>query len=175
MVTHVHFDHVGNLKALAARCGCPVAIHTKEASLLSGGTVVFPPGINLFGHVAASVGRGFASFLKFSAVKPDIFVADELSLEPFGVSGKIIATPGHTSGSVSVPLPDGTVCVGDLAANHFPGRIGPVLPPFADDRLSLVESWRRLLDMGARTICPGHGPPFPAKFLRRTMESLQSD
>jgi len=172
LVTHVHFDHVGNLKAMAQRCRCPVAIHTNEAPLLMGGAVVFPPGINLFGNVAASVGRGLAPLLKFSAVTPDILVEEELSLEPFGVPGKIIATPGHTIGSLSVLLADGTACVGDLAANHYPGRIGPILPPFATNRDMLLESWQHLLDVGAKTICPGHGPPFPAQYLRTTMASL---
>jgi len=172
VVTHVHFDHVGNLKALATRCRCPVAIHAKEAPLLRGGAVVFPPGINLFGRVAGSVGRGFAPLLKFSAVKPDVLIADELSLEPFGVPGKVIATPGHTGGSVSVVLPNGTICVGDLAANHYPGRIGPILPPFAENVPLLLESWTRILDTGAETICPGHGPPFPAKYLRSVMKGL---
>jgi glyoxylase-like metal-dependent hydrolase (beta-lactamase superfamily II) len=173
VVTHVHFDHVGNLKTLAQRCGCPVAIHTDEAPLLASGTVVFPPGTNLLGTVAASLGRGISPLLKYAAVTPDILVSDELPLEPFGVPGKILATPGHTQGSVSVLLPDGTACVGDLAANHLPGRIGPVFPPFADNRDRLLQSWRRLLDDGAKTICPGHGPPFAAKHLRRVMRALQ--
>lgn len=170
VVTHVHFDHVGNLKVFAERCGCPVAIHTAEAPLLADGSVVFPPGTNLFGTVAASLGRGISPLLKYAAVKPDILVSDELSLESFGVPGKILATPGHTQGSVSVLLPDGTACVGDLAANHFPGRVGPIFPPFADNRDTLLGSWRTLLKDGARTICPGHGPPFPASYLRSAMQ-----
>jgi len=170
VVTHVHFDHVGNLKTLADRCGCPMAIHTAEAPLLAGGSVVFPPGTNLFGTVAASLGRGISPLLKYAAVEPDILVSDELSLEPFGVPGKILATPGHTEGSASVLLPDGTACVGDLAANHFPGRIGPIFPPFADNPDTLLESWRILLKAGAKTICPGHGPPFPASYLRSAMK-----
>jgi glyoxylase-like metal-dependent hydrolase (beta-lactamase superfamily II) len=172
VITHVHFDHVGNLKALRERCGCPVAIHANEAPLLSHGTVVFPPGTNLFGNVAASVGRGLAPLLKFSAVKPDIQIAKELSLERFGISGKIIATPGHTIGSLSVLLPDGTACVGDLAANHFPGRLGPIFPPFADNVTALLESWDLVLNAGAKTICPGHGRPFPAEYLRTTMQAF---
>jgi glyoxylase-like metal-dependent hydrolase (beta-lactamase superfamily II) len=173
VVTHVHFDHVGNLKILAERCGCPVAIHADEAPLLADGSVVFPPGTNLFGTIAASLGRGISPLLKYAPVTPDILVPDELSLEPFGIPGKILATPGHTQGSVSVLLLDGTACVGDLAANHFPGRVGPIFPPFADNRDRLLESWHLLLNGGAETICPGHGPPFGAQYLQRVMHALQ--
>jgi len=171
VITHVHFDHVGNLKALRERCRCPVAVHAKEASLLSQGSVVFPPGTNLFGKVASSLGRSLAPLLKFASVEPDLLVSKELPLERFGVSGSIIPTPGHTVGSLSVLLPDGTACVGDLAANHLPGRLGPILPPFADNVTELFRSWRHLLDAGANTICPGHGRPFPAESLRTAMES----
>jgi glyoxylase-like metal-dependent hydrolase (beta-lactamase superfamily II) len=172
VVTHVHFDHVGNLKALQDRCGCPVALHANEAPLLNHGTVVFPPGTNLFGKVAASVGRGLAPLLKFSGVKPDILIAKELSLQRYSVSGKIVATPGHTYGSLSVLLPDGTACVGDLAANHYPGRTGPIMPPFASDVAMLMQSWQHLLDGGVKTICPGHGHPFPAEYLRTNMQAF---
>ena len=172
VITHVHFDHVGNLKTLKERCGCPVAIHTNEASLLSQGAVVFPPGINLFGKLAASIGRALAPFLAYRPVTPDILIEEKLALEPFGVSGRIIATPGHTRGSLSVLLPDGTACVGDLAANHYPGRLGPIIPPFADNVTALMQSWQHLLDEGARTICPGHGHPFQAECLRTTMRAI---
>jgi glyoxylase-like metal-dependent hydrolase (beta-lactamase superfamily II) len=173
VITHVHFDHVGNLKALAERCGCPVAIHSNEAHLLRQGEVVHPTGTNLFGNVAASLGRGLAPFLKFAAVKPDIIVAEELSLEQFGVSGKIISTPGHTPGSLSVLLPNGTACVGDLAANHYPGCIGPIVPPFADNMNTLFDSWDLLLRAGAKTICPGHGAPFSSEHLRTAMAAFK--
>jgi glyoxylase-like metal-dependent hydrolase (beta-lactamase superfamily II) len=172
VITHVHFDHVGNLKTLQQRCGCPVAIHINEAPLLKEGAVVFPPGTNLFGKVAASLGRGLSPLLAYSAVTPDILIEQELSLEPFGVSGKVIATPGHTRGSLSVLLPNGTACVGDLAANHYPGRLGPIIPPFADNVTVLMQSWQDLLDRGAETICPGHGSPFQAECLRSTMQFL---
>jgi glyoxylase-like metal-dependent hydrolase (beta-lactamase superfamily II) len=172
VITHVHFDHVGNLQSLKSLCGCPVAVHVAESPLLRMGAVAFPPGTNVFGKVASFVGRRFAPLLKYRPVVPDILISEDLSLDPFGVSGKIIVTPGHTTGSLSVLLPDGTAYVGDLAANHYPGRLGPVLPPFASDVAVLLRSWQHLLDRGAETICPGHGHPFHAEALRSTMQTL---
>lgn len=174
VVTHVHFDHVGNLKALTKRCGCPVAIHVKEASLLSHGTVVFPPGTNLFGRIASRLGRSLVPLLKFAPVQPDLLVSNELPLKRYGVQGSIIPTPGHTAGSLSVLLPDGTACVGDLAANYLPGGLGPIVPPFADNVRELFRSWKHLLDAGAKTICPGHGVPFSAQSLQTALEARQA-
>jgi len=37
---------------------------------------------------------------------------------------------------------------------------GPEEDPFAHDQAQLVESRRRLLDLGPRLIVPGHGAPF---------------
>jgi glyoxylase-like metal-dependent hydrolase (beta-lactamase superfamily II) len=32
-----------------------------------------------------------------------------------------------------------------------------------------MESWRKLLDMGARTVYPAHGKPFPADVMRKAV------
>lgn len=180
VVTHAHFDHVGGLQTITEVCGCPVAIHPVEGDLVRCGRVVFPPGINWFGKTASSLGRAFGGrafggrLFQFPAADPDILVSEEMSLEDFGVSGKIVPTPGHTPGSLSVLLPDGAGFVGDSAANYLPGRLGPILPPFADDVGQLLESWNRILLGGARLICPGHGRPFHAELLRREMKRFHA-
>jgi hydroxyacylglutathione hydrolase len=174
VITHVHFDHVGALKALKTRCRCLVAVHAKEASALSHGAVVFPPGTNLLGKMASLLGSTVGkTFMKYPPVKPDILVSEEMSLSPFGVSGKIIPTPGHTANSLSVLLPSGEAFVGDLAANYLPGNLGPIFPPFAENVEALLQSWENLLKAGARIICPGHGRPFSAHLLSRKMRSLR--
>jgi len=167
VITHAHFDHVGSLKVIKQLCDCPVAIHEKEAPLLRGGTVVFPPGTNLFGKISSYLGRKLMkSFFRFPAVEPDIIISEDFSLEPFGVPGNIISTKGHTQGSLSVLLSTGEAFVGDLAANYLPFGLGPIFPPFAENVSELLTSWQRLLSSGATTVCPGHGKPFKAELLR---------
>ena len=58
-----------------------------------------------------------------------------------GVALKVIHTPGHSSGSVSILLETRDVFVGDLAMNKFPLRLTPGLPIFAEDWAKLKESW----------------------------------
>ncbi len=108
--------------------------------------------------------------LQISATKVDIVLGDEeTSLAPFGIPGRVLYTPGHTMGSVSVLLESGDAFVGDLAMNGLPLRLGPGVPVFADDLELVKKSWRLLLDQGAKTIYPGHGKPFPADVLRKAL------
>ncbi len=53
-------------------------------------------------------------FLKHEAppVEPDVLLHGETSLEEFGVRARVIETPGHTAGSVSVVLPGGEIIAG---------------------------------------------------------------
>jgi glyoxylase-like metal-dependent hydrolase (beta-lactamase superfamily II) len=39
VVTHIHFDHVGSLKAIKEMCGCPVAVDETESQLLMPETI----------------------------------------------------------------------------------------------------------------------------------------
>ena len=100
--------------------------------------------------------------------KVDIALGDEeFSLAPFGISGKVLYTPGHTLGSVSVLLDSGNAFVGDLAMNGIPFHFRPGLPIFAEDLELVKRSWRLLLDQGAKVIYPGHGKPFRADIISR--------
>lgn len=83
-------------------------------------------------------------------------------LEEFGVNGSIVPTPGHTKGSMSIVLPTGEAFVGDLAVNF----IGSVFPPFAENVQDVMISWRKLVNLGANTIFPSHGPPFNVNLLK---------
>jgi len=98
--------------------------------------------------------------------KVDIILSDEdYPLKEFGIQGKILFTPGHSRGSISVVLDTGEAFVGDSAMSGFPLTIGPNLPVFAEDLSLLKESWTKLIDNGAKTIYPGHGKPFPIEKL----------
>ena len=97
------------------------------------------------------------------------FVADELSLDEYGIAGRIVYTPGHTAGSISVLLDSGEAVVGDMAMNSLPMRLSPGLPVFAENLSQLMESWRMILKQGVATIYPSHGRPFPADVMRKAL------
>ena len=103
-------------------------------------------------------------------ISVDIAVKDEgLSLEEYGLAGRLIHTPGHTSGSLSLLLDSGEAFIGDLAMSSRNLRFGPGLPLFAENYEQVKQSWQKLLDLGAKMIYSGHGKPFPAEALRRQL------
>jgi glyoxylase-like metal-dependent hydrolase (beta-lactamase superfamily II) len=112
----------------------------------------------------------FMPLVHIPATQVDLVLSDEeSSLVDYGIPGKIIYTPGHSMGSVSVLLETGDTFVGDLAMNKFPLRLNPGLPIFAEDWQKLQESWKLLLDAGARTIYPAHGKAFSADVIRKAL------
>ena len=77
----------------------------------------------------------------FPPVKADLVLGDnDQSLEEFGISGKIIYTPGHTFGSVSVLLDSGEAFIGCLIQNKAPFVLKPRLPVYAKDIELLKKS-----------------------------------
>lgn len=73
-------------------------------------------------------------------------------LAGLGIAGQIVPTPGHSDDSVSLLLDDGSAFTGDLTipALAEPANAGTV-----------QRSWRRLRELGAARVHPGHGPIFP--------------
>lgn len=167
VITHGHFDHIGAAAALREALRAPVAIHAADARWLREGVAAWPRALTCWGKVMRSVGIRVLPHLRaIPALEPDVLLGDDgLDLEPYGVSGKIVHTPGHSAGSVSVLLESGDAFVGDLAMNGFPMCLHPSFGIFAHDPELVPHSWRRLVALGATTIYPAHGRPFPATAL----------
>ena len=166
VITHVHYDHLGCLASILALSGADVLVHAAEAEVLKTGSTPLPCGTNPLARAIVSAFGGFApKEHPERGVVPTIIVEGEFDLSCFGVQGKIIPTPGHTAGSVSVILDSGDAFVGDAATN-MPGlNRRSVFPPFADDPAALFLSWEKLLETGAETFRPAHGAPFDRKKL----------
>ena len=94
---------------------------------------------------------------------------EEFSLEEYGISGKVVYTPGHSSGSVSVLLETGEAFIGDMAMNKFPLRLSPGMPIYAENWSKLIDSWQMLLNKGVKTVYPSHGGPFSVDIIRKEL------
>lgn len=141
VLTHFHYDHVGAADAIRSATGARVAIHRADAEDLRRGgrldlkpTGLFPrliaPGINKTDQ---------------TPVTPDLELGDEEDLTRHGGFGRSFSTPGHTPGSISVVLDDGTVFAGDaLTAGMVTRRAGG--PMFVEDAESTRASIRAIAD-----------------------------
>ena len=68
---------------------------------------------------------------------------------------KVIATPGHTKGSIGVDAGEAGVIVGDALMNF----LSPTVSLLYHDEQSLLRSAQRLSALGARRVYFGHGKP----------------
>jgi len=166
IITHCHWDHVGCLKEIRNMTRAKVVVHKNEKNLLEKGELTLPPGVTRWGKIMGTLLKAIGRKTSTEPNKVDFVMEDEdYSLEEFGIPGEIVFTPGHSLGSISVVLDSGEAFIGDMAMNSFPLTIGPNLSIFAEDIFALKNSWRKLIDKGAKKIYPGHGKPFPIEKL----------
>lgn len=165
--THGHFDHVGAAAELRRATDAALAVHRGDVGWVRSGTFQWPAGVTPWGtFVRRFLGPLMIPFMRFRPTEVDVELGDEgLDLAPYGVTGRVVHTPGHSPGSVSVLLASGEALVGDLAMNGPPMCLKPSYGVFAHQPELVSASWRRLLDLGARTVYPAHGRPFPATAL----------
>jgi glyoxylase-like metal-dependent hydrolase (beta-lactamase superfamily II) len=170
VLTHEHWDHIACARQIKEITGAQIAMHRHARAPLEGGYVANPPGATTWGRMLIWVIAQATSRVHIPAAEVDVVLGDEgLPLAAYGIPGKVLHTPGHSSGCVSVLLETGEAFVGDLAMNMLPMRLTPGLPIFAEDMQQVRESWQRLLKEGAQTVYPAHGKPFSADVMRKAL------
>jgi hydroxyacylglutathione hydrolase len=173
-ITHGHWDHWGSLSGIVELTGAETAINYREAPWLEEKRVRIPGGIGIWGKSVFILLSLMKSNIKagLMTISADIALKDEeFSLGSFGIKGKILHTPGHTEGSMSLLLDSGDAFVGDLAMSGFPRINGPGPFVLGEDIKAMKRSWQLLLEKGAVKIWPSHGNPFSANVLREYFNS----
>jgi len=162
ILSHSHFDHAGAASGIKKSTGAKIAVHKSDQEMFESGEAILPTAVTPWGKITRKMMKPAMSIFNFDGSPADIIVTDAgLSLEEYGIPGRIIHTPGHTPGSISVLLENGDAFVGCLTHNAPPFRLNPNHPIFAEDLNQLWKSWEFLIDQGAKMIYPGHGSPFP--------------
>jgi len=170
VLTHGHWDHIGSARGIKELTGAPVALHGRDKDWLEKSLISLPPGVTPWGRLFVNIMAIFMPFVHIDATDVDIVLDEgEFSLAAYGIPGRIIYTPGHSMGSVSVLLDTGEAFVGDLAMNKFPLCLSPGLPILAENMQLVKESWKMLLDKGAKNIYPAHGKSFSADVIRKAL------
>ena len=141
VLTHFHFDHVMAADAVLAATNASLAIHHVEAAYLSD-----PPA--LFRYFTPSVPRGLVA---------DLLLHDGDDLAVGQLNTKILHTPGHSPGSVSlwIAQEEGVFC-GDVLFREGVGRAD--FPGCSREALERSIRERLFALPDETTVYPGHGP-----------------
>ncbi|KOV25583.1 hypothetical protein ADK90_05990 [Streptomyces sp. XY413] len=167
VVTHGHIDHFGSAAELHRLTGAPVAGHVADLGPFRTGRAREP--YLPTGRMGRLMARNKKLHMRVEPFEPGVLLTGETDLEDFGVAARIMPTPGHTAGSVSVLTSEGDLVAGDLIANSFFGLVRgrPANPPFHDDPLLNLASLRRMLDLNPTRLHVGHGTPLEPDRVRR--------
>lgn len=166
VLTHVHFDHCGCAAFLKAE-GVPVIASEKAVAPLLRGD---QEGKSLVSAAESLPWVGTflrsKSLVKFPPTQIDYLVADSLDLSEFGVEGEVIATPGHTSASVSVMLANRSALIGDLLMGGvlgLPPAWKPNFHPVSSDNASVLQQIIAMRESGFVHFHVGHGDTLAAR------------
>lgn len=172
LITHGHWDHIGSLYPIQQMTGAQVAVHYYDQPWVENGNPAFPQGVNSYGKAMVWLADRLIH-PRLPPVNVDC-VLDEngMSLANYGIPGRVIYTPGHTKGHVSVVLDSGEAFVGDMANNDWYLRLTPGLAVLADDIQTLVGSWKKILPLGIKRVYPAHGPDFPVDVMQKEISNF---
>ena len=114
VLTHGHWDHIGSVKDIKELTGAKVLMHQKDMHFLEESYPSQPPGLTTWGKISLGLAKLISPFIHISKFEVDMVTEDDvISLVEFGIPGKVIPTPGHSWGSLSVLLDSGDGFVGD--------------------------------------------------------------
>jgi hydroxyacylglutathione hydrolase len=164
VLTHTHFDHADNAAFIREKFRTRVIVHTSEADFLRRGISPLPAGTVLPTRILLLLARRMGSFFDYDPCLVDREVHEEFDFSGIGRQVRLLHTPGHSPGSVSLVVDDEIALVGDAMFGVFPCS---VFPPFADDVERLVSSWGKLLDTGCRLFIPAHGSAVDRSLLEK--------
>ncbi len=148
LLTHVHFDHMMAATEVREATGAPLLVPKEDADALA------DPRRSLVGMLPVAG----------TVPTPDRLLTEGERIGEGELTLTVLATPGHTPGSVCY-RGDGILLTGDTL---FAGSVGRTDFP-GGDGTALRRSLRRLSNLeGEYTVLPGHGPETSLETERRT-------
>jgi hydroxyacylglutathione hydrolase len=136
--SHAHLDHIMAVKPVVEATGAPFLLHSADLSLA---------------EQLPAIARSWLGQEVAPAPRPDFMVADGDDVEIPGVELRVLHTPGHTQGSISI-YGGGMLFSGDTL---FRGSIGRTDLPGGDYAQIIRSIADRLLTLPDETIVlPGH-------------------
>lgn len=139
ILTHAHWDHIGDLDKVQKATNAQVLIHAEDARALQ------------------NPKRNFSFFMGSSSSfpAPDRVLQDKDVIKVGKLTIEVIHTPGHTPGGISLKVGDNlitgdTLFAGSVGRSDFPGGSHKQLIKSIKEKLLLYPPETK--------VWPGHGP-----------------
>lgn len=154
IITHGDTDHTGNCLFLRKRYNAKIAAHPHEGETCETGDLAR----NRKNKRSFFLRTGFAisKIVIKNKFIPDISLDDGDDLSAYGFNARVIHTPGHSLGSVSILTADGDFFCGDFLVNSRE----PSINHLVDDPAEMAASVEKIKALKIRKIYPGHGRAF---------------
>jgi glyoxylase-like metal-dependent hydrolase (beta-lactamase superfamily II) len=154
LITHSDWDHIGSLRPLHKASGARTYASQLEALAMAEGRPSRP--------TKTPSTTPFVRRLKRFFFRPPRFQVDEILVDgqvlPILGGLKVIATPGHCPGHVSLFSPStGILFCGDSMVTEA-DQILSSRPVYTWDAALAQEAVKTQAALGARILCSGHGP-----------------
>ena len=167
ILTHTHFDHAQNAAAVIDIFHTHLIVHESEAAYLATGDSPLPKGTTWPAKLLMKYMGNFIRWInRYAPAANVISISTAFDLAPLGFDAKIIHTPGHSKGSVTIILENEIALTGDSMYGQLPGN---VFPAFADDAKLMVQNWKTVMDTGCSIFLPAHGRAISRKLLAREL------
>ena len=154
ILTHGHLDHIGNAAYLRDKYGSKIAMHGDDVRMAESGDMF----IDSKGLMVSVVGGlmkllGLSGYERFT---PDVYLDDQQDLSEYGLPAKVLYTPGHSNGSISLLTEEGALFCGDIYGNAKK----PEVTTLIQDQNDLDASVNRINGLDVHRVYPGHGSKF---------------
>jgi len=153
ILTHSDIDHIGSIADLKNATGALVAIHEIEVPYLLGEKKK-----KLKGMIGGLIGLIFGILFKF--MKPQNIVPDITLKEGDFIGGlKVIYSPGHTEGSISLYNAETALFSGDAIITDKHSNIKGFNNIATSDTLEAAKTINKIKNLKFEVLLPGHGSP----------------
>jgi hydroxyacylglutathione hydrolase len=183
-LTHHHKDHAGLIDFCTKQNPqVRIIMHEATAGFVDIGInhvtpqTVYPTRrMNYLYRMVKNATKNIDTKCLYKERKNDIIVHgdDDRVLCELGINGKILHTPGHTEDSISLFIDGIGIFCGDACVNQYGFTGNRNVPILFEDIEVLYESWKKIIDTGARIIYPAHGNKFSVDILKRNIYKLRT-
>lgn len=165
ILTHSHINHVESVAWFAQKYHCPVFVHDSELHFVQTGDCMIPKasasGIAWIGSVVSLI-PGLNKYPPCREAKAIDFNEPLIWSEFI----KIIETPGHSEGCISIIIDDEIAIVGDLMRR----RVFQIKLFWADQPGLIEVSWKKVLQEKCTLFLPSHGAEISRKLVEEMIQ-----